>query len=109
MWTDALLILSLIFFAVCFCWYSLVGKTPKPPTAEEVNTMWSMHKKQTGCTGSRIKDLLMNKTENLGFKCECGYELKQQRSLTQTIRKPYASVEFSDQTGFRNQETIGKE
>ena len=62
--------------------------------------MWELHKKQARCAGSRINDLLMNKGEVVGFRCECGYEFKQQRFLTQTVRKPYASVEFSDQMGF---------
>jgi hypothetical protein len=42
-----------------------------------------------------MKDLLMNKGDIVGFRCECGYEFKQRRLMIQEARKLNNSVECS--------------
>jgi hypothetical protein len=100
MWTDILPAIFFVVFGVYCCWYFLVAKTPQPLTLEEANLAWQLHKKQTGCYGSRIKDLLLNKGKIVGFRCECGYEFQQRRLLTQKIQKLNASVECSGSLSF---------
>ena len=106
MYIYILIVASLIIAIAYYCWYSFVGKTPQPLTASEAKVIWLMHKKQTSCTGSQIKHLLHNKTDIIGFKCECGYEFKQQRSFTEIVRKPHASLDSFNKTppaAIRNQ------
>jgi len=76
-----------------------IRKTPQPSTKKEVDLMWKPLKKQKECAGSQIKDFLMDKGEIAESKCKCVHKFKQQHSLVQTIRKPYACSEFSDQMG----------
>ena len=84
-YTYILIVASLIIAIAYYCWYSFVGKTPQPLTASEAKVIWLMHKKQTSCTGSQIKHLLHDKTDIIGFKCECGY------IYTHTQKKPIVS------------------
>ena len=57
--------------------------------------MFKMHKRQAGCTGTKISNFLLEKGKVVGFRCECGYKYEQKRLLTQKVRKPLASEEFS--------------
>jgi hypothetical protein len=95
MWTDILLIGSFIVFGVYICWYIFFGKTPQPLTSQEVSLIWVMHKKQTGCTGTRINNFLLDEGKIVGFRCKCGYEYVQKRPMVQNILKPNTSLEFS--------------
>lgn len=95
MWIETLAITSVVVFGVYCYWYFFVAKTVQPITKEEVDLGWKLHKKQSGCTESRIKDLLNDRGGVVGFRCECGYEFKQKRLITQEARKLDSSVECS--------------
>ncbi len=98
MWTELLVVASVIAFAAYFCWYAFVGKTLQPITTEDADLMWRMHKKDTGCTGSRITDMLSYRGKVVGFRCECGYEFKQKRLIGQSVEKNPTPVELQDQS-----------
>jgi len=95
MWIDISVIALLIVFISYFCWYTFFGKTKQPLTSKEVNLMFVIHKRQTGCTGKKINNLLLDRGKVVGFSCECGYKYEQKRLLSQTIRKPFSPDEFS--------------
>ena len=96
MWMlDYFVIFSFIAYVIYYLWYSLFGKTKQPLTSNEVDLLFVVHKKQAGCTGTKISNLLLEKGKVVGFKCECGYKYEQKRLLSQRIRKPFDSSEFS--------------
>jgi hypothetical protein len=70
----------------CF-WYFFLAKTVQPLTLDELALIWRLHKQQTGCTSSRIHSLLESHNEVIGFRCDCGYEFKQKRLITQRVLK----------------------
>jgi hypothetical protein len=78
----------------CF-WYFFIAKTVQPLTLDELALIWRLHKQQTGCTSSRIHSLLENNNEVVGFKCDCGYEFKQKRLITQRISKPHSDSKLA--------------
>jgi len=96
MWIEILAIVALVAFGAYCYWYFFVAKTVQPLKRSEVDLMWKLHKKQAECAGSRIKDLLRDKGGIVGFRCECGYEFKQQRLITQEARKLGTSAECSE-------------
>jgi len=74
----------------CF-WYFFLAKTVQPLTLDELALIWRLHKQQTGCKSSRIHSLLESNKNVVGFKCDCGYEFKQKRLITQKISKAHNS------------------
>ena len=100
MWIETLAIVTLVVFGAYCYWYFCVAKTVQPLKKNEVDLMWKLHKKQTECAGSQIKELLRDKGGIVGFRCECGYEFKQQRLITQEARKLDTSVECSEGSDF---------
>lgn len=74
----------------CF-WYFFIAKTVQPLTLDELALLWKMHKQQTGCNSSRIHSLIESKNEVVGFKCDCGYEFKQKRLITQRVSIVHSS------------------
>jgi hypothetical protein len=107
MWLEFLVTVLIVVFGACCYWYFFDAKTEQPLTKEEVELMWKLHKKQTECTGSR-KDFLMNKDGIVGFRCECGYQFKQERLITQEARKLDTSVECSESFDLIETETVGE-
>jgi len=97
MWTETLVVASLIAFATYFCWYAFVGKTLQPITNEEADLTWRLHKKNSGCKGSRITDMLSYRGKVIGFRCDCGYEFKQKRLLGQNVQKHPTPVDNQSQ------------
>jgi hypothetical protein len=89
----------LVFFwlalAVYCFWYFFSAKTVQPLTLDELALIWRLHKQQTGCKASRIHSLLERNNEVVGFKCDCGYEFKQKRLITQKISKPHNSSGYT--------------
>ena len=100
MWIETLAIVALVVFGAYCYWYFCVAKTVQPLEKNEVDLMWKLHKKQTECAGSKIKELLRDKGGIVGFRCECGYKFKQQRLITQEARKLETSVECSEGSDF---------
>ena len=68
-------------------WFLFRAKTFQPLTLDNLALMWKLHKKNTGCTASRINSMLKNDDEVVGFKCDCGYEFLQKRLITQRVRQ----------------------
>jgi hypothetical protein len=83
-----------IALAVYCFWYFFIAKTVQPLTLDELALIWKLHKQQTGCKSSRIHSLIESKNEVVGFKCDCGYEFKQKRLITQRISKAHSSSGF---------------
>jgi hypothetical protein len=79
-----------IALAVYCFWYFFIAKTVQPLTLDELALIWRLHKQQTGCTSSRIHSLIESNNEVIGFKCDCGYEFKQKRLITQRISKRHS-------------------
>jgi hypothetical protein len=85
---ELLIVGSWLSFAAYCSWYFFKAKTFQPLTLDDLALTWRMHKQQTSCTASRLHSLLTRNNEVVGFKCECGYEFKQKRLITQKARKP---------------------
>ena len=79
-----------IALAVYCFWYFFLAKTVQPLTLDDLALIWKLHKLQTGCKSKRIHSLLESKNEVIGFKCDCGYEFKQKRLITQRAIKKYS-------------------
>jgi hypothetical protein len=107
MWMEFLITVLFVVLGACYYWYFFDAKTEQPLTKGEVELMWKLHKKQTECAGSG-KDLLRNKDGIVGFRCECGYQFKQQRLMTQEARKLDISVECSEDSDLIKTETVGE-
>jgi hypothetical protein len=75
-------------------WYLFKAKTFQPLTLDDLALTWKLHKKQTGCTASRINTILVKNNKFIGFKCECGYNYLQKRLITQKIH-PYTELNTS--------------
>jgi hypothetical protein len=67
---DSLMLGSWLTLAVYTIWYLFKAKTLQPLTLEDLALTWQFHKKQTGCTASRLNSLLTRKEEVVGFKCD---------------------------------------
>ena len=77
--------ISLGIFTIRFLFKA---KTFQPLSLDDLALTWKLHKQKNKCKSKHIKELLRNKNEVIGFKCECGYEFKQERLITQDIHKP---------------------
>jgi hypothetical protein len=64
-------------------WFLFKAETLHPMNLDDLALTWRMRKLETGCKASRINSLLTIKNENVGFKCECGYEFIQKRLISQ--------------------------
>jgi len=69
--------------AAYIVWYLFRAKTVQPLTLDDLALTWKVHKKQKGCTASRINSLIKENDEVIGFRCDCGYEFIQKRLITQ--------------------------
>ena len=91
-----LLIMGLWAALAVYCfWYFFIAKTVQPLTLDELALIWQLHKQHTGCTSSRIHSLIESNNEVVGFKCDCGYEFKQRRLITQRISKPHSDSKLA--------------
>jgi hypothetical protein len=91
-----LLIMGLWAALAVYCfWYFFTSKTVQPLTLDELALIWQLHKQHTGCTSSRIHSLIESNNEVVGFKCDCGYEFKQRRLITQRISKPHSDSKLA--------------
>jgi MinD-like ATPase involved in chromosome partitioning or flagellar assembly len=88
---ELLLVGFWLALAVYCFWYFFLAKTFQPLILDDLALMWRLHKRQAGCTASRIHSLLERNNEVVGFKCECGYEFQQKRLITQS----YQNARFS--------------
>jgi hypothetical protein len=95
---DPLMFGAWIGFAVYAVWYFFKAETIQPLTLDDLALTWQVHKRETGCTASRLDKLLTKEDEVVGFKCDCGYEFQQKRLITQKIRKPIKSASSQQQT-----------
>ena len=68
-------------------WFLFKAKTYQPLTLDDLALTWSLHKQKNKCNANHIQKLLKNNNEVIGFKCQCGYEFKQKRLITQEILK----------------------
>ena len=82
--------------AVYGFWYFFIAKTFQPLTLDDLALTWRLHKQQAGCTASRVHSLLTRNNEVVGFKCDCGYEFRQKRLITQRVRKLRVSGGYSE-------------
>ena len=73
-------------------WFLFKAKTVQPLTIDDLALTWNVHKKQKGCTASRIHSLIKENDEVIGFKCDCGYEFIQKRLITQMPRERKATA-----------------
>jgi hypothetical protein len=64
-------------------WFLFKAKTVQPLTIDALALTWRVHKKQNGCTASRIHSLIKENDEIVGFRCECGYKFIQKRLISQ--------------------------
>ena len=85
---DSLMLGSWLTLTVYTVWYLFKAKTFQPLTLEALALTWRFHKTQTGCTASRLSNLITRNDEVVGFKCDCGYEFQQKRLITQNVSKP---------------------
>lgn len=82
--------------AVYSFWYFFIAKTFQPLTLDDLALSWRLHKQETGCTAPRVHSLLSRNNEVVGFKCDCGYEFRQKRLITQRVRKSRVSAGYSE-------------
>ena len=106
---ELLLLCFWLALAVYCFWYFFLAKTFQPLTLDDLALIWRLHKLQTGCKSLRIHSLLESKNEIIGFKCDCGYEFKQKRLITQRAIKKYnygryATTANSSQSSARAEE-----
>ena len=66
-------------------WFFTQAKTFQPFTLDDLALTWRLHKQHRNCRASRINSLLTKNNEVVGFKCDCGYEYRQKRLITQKI------------------------
>jgi len=90
----------------CF-WYFFIAKTVQPLTLDDLALIWQLHKQQTGCKSQRIHSLLESNNEVVGFKCDCGYEFRQKRLITQRIIKKHNSSGYTS-TADSSQSSVRK-
>ncbi len=76
-----------ILLGAYILWFMFKAKTVQPLTLDDLALTWRVHKKQKGCTASRINSLIKEKNEVIGFRCDCGYEFIQKRLLSQKLRE----------------------
>ena len=75
-----------LIFALYVAWILFSAKRTVPLTQEEIEMLWKFHKQKTKCKAKSVHEIL-SKKKIMGFKCECGYEFKQTRLITQEIYK----------------------
>ena len=68
-------------------WFLFKAKTYQPLTLDDLALTWKLHKQKTKCKADHIQKLIKNNNKIIGFKCQCGYEFKQKRLITQEILK----------------------
>ena len=66
-------------------WYLFGAKTYHPLTLDNLALQWKLHKQKTGCKANQPKSMIEKNNEIIGFKCECGYEYRQKRLITQRV------------------------
>ena len=81
-------------------WFFFKAKTVQPLTLDDLTFTWKLHKKQTGCTASRIDTINVRNNKAIGFKCECGYNYLQKRLITQKVH-PYIETGTEPRTQFK--------
>ena len=74
--------IALLLFTV---WFLFKAKTDQPLSLDDLALSWRIHKQQNGCKANRILQLIKVKDEVVGFKCECGYEFRQKRLVSQSL------------------------
>ena len=74
-------------------WFLFKAKTVQSLTLDDLALTWKVHKKQKGCTTSRIHSLIKENDEVIGFKCDCGYEFIQKRLITQMPHERKATAD----------------
>jgi hypothetical protein len=72
-------------FVTYVLWYMFRAKELQPLTLDDLALLWRIHKHQTRCTASRLRELLIKNNNVVGFKCECGHHYLQKRLITQRI------------------------
>ena len=89
-------------FVAYMLWYVFRAKEFQPLTLDDLGLLWRIHKHQTGCKASRLRDLLVKNGEVVGFNCDCGHHYLQKRLITQKIHprlqtaKPLSVTELEE-------------
>jgi len=89
-------------FVVYMLWYVFRAKEFRSLTLDDLALLWRIHKHQTGCKASRLRDLLVKNGEVVGFNCDCGHHYLQKRLITQKIHprlqtaKPLSVTELEE-------------
>jgi hypothetical protein len=88
--------IALVAYAM---WFFFRAKTFQSLTLDDLALRWKLHKRETGCTASRIHSLIKRNDEVVGFRCDCGYEFFQKRLITQKVRerKPFNPYEQKEE------------
>lgn len=77
-----------ILLGIFTVWFLFRAETTQPMSLDDLALTWKLHKQKTTCKSKQIKQLLKEKDEVVGFRCECGFEFKQKRLITQEIYRP---------------------
>lgn len=85
---EIIMIIVWICLTVYGSWFLFRAKTYQPLNFDNLALQWKLHKQKTGCQAKLLQSLIKNNNEVIGFKCDCGYEFKQKRLITQRINKP---------------------
>ena len=68
-------------------WFLFKAKTYHPLSLDDLALTWRLHKQKVECKSNRIKQLLRNNDNVVGFVCGCGFTFKQERLITQDVPK----------------------
>jgi len=68
-------------YLILICYFKRLA--PEKFWRIDICSSWKIHKKQTGCTASRMKTILVKNNNAIGFKCDCGFNYLQKRLITQ--------------------------
>jgi hypothetical protein len=67
-------------FATYLAWYFTRVKRYSPLTPTEARQLWTIHKHDTDCNGTKWRQVKHGK-ETVGFECDCGYKHVQKRPM----------------------------
>lgn len=76
--------IALLIFTI---WFLFKAETDQPLSLDDLALSWRLHKQHNNCKTDRIKQLIKVNDEVVGFKCECGYEFRQKRLVSQSLPK----------------------
>jgi len=70
-----------VFFTSYLVWYLTSAKQNVAISSNEAKILWKMHRQNTNCTSRKYQLLTGGSGKISGFKFDCGYKYKQERTI----------------------------